>query len=115
MATANRAKAGWGTIVFRALALAAIIGGVLWFFFGQHVTGMSAAGTGYAAKTACSCRYVAGRDLSSCDDDLGSGFAGVWLSEDDDAQSVTASVPGIASVTATYADGPGCVLERWDG
>ena len=114
MATAKRAKAGWGTITFRVLALAGIAGGLLWFFFGTFASGMSVAGTGYAAKTACSCRFLAGRELGSCDDDLGGGFAMVWLSEDADEQSVTATVPGLASTTATFKDGPGCVLESWD-
>jgi hypothetical protein len=37
----------------------------------------------------------------------------VRLSEDDRAKSVTASVPLLASETATYREGFGCVLEKW--
>ncbi len=38
----------------------------------------------------------------------------VWLSEDETAQTVTATVPLIASTEARFMDGPGCVLEPWD-
>ena len=37
----------------------------------------------------------------------------VMLSEDDKAKTVTASFPLIASQTATFHDGAGCVLEPW--
>lgn len=115
MATAKRGKASRGPWPFRIFVLLAVAGGALWFVYGQHVTRLSEAGTGFAAKTACSCRHIADRALANCDDDLGAGFAAIWLTEDAEAQSVTASVPGIASATATYSDGPGCVLQGWDG
>ena len=37
----------------------------------------------------------------------------IMLSEDDENRSVKASVPLIASSTASYRDGFGCVLEKW--
>ena len=38
----------------------------------------------------------------------------VFLSEDAEAKSVTARVPLIASATATYREGFGCLLEPWE-
>jgi hypothetical protein len=39
----------------------------------------------------------------------------VTLVEDDATKSVTARFPLVASATATYRKGYGCVLEPWDG
>jgi len=83
-----------------------------WWAFGSSVSNKALAGTGYGAKTACSCRHIGGRELSSCSDDFVPGMEFVFLSEDEDAQSVTATVPLIASQTATYREGFGCVLEE---
>jgi hypothetical protein len=43
-----------------------------------------------------------------------SGMGAVFLSEDAERKSVTARVPVMASATATYRKGWGCVLEKWD-
>jgi len=64
---------------------------------------------------ACSCRFVAGRDLSDCAKDKLEGMEFVTLAEDVDSKSVTARFPLIASDTASYREGFGCVLEEWDG
>lgn len=115
MATAKQTKSKAGAIIVRIVLFAALATGLVAFFYGKAIAGFSQAGTGYAAKTACSCRYIAGRDMDSCYDDFLPGMWAIWLTEDEDAQSVTATVPLIKSTTATYRDGPGCVLEPWDG
>ncbi|RJY09617.1 hypothetical protein [Aurantiacibacter aquimixticola] len=115
MATAKRAKTGFLTIMLRVAAVLAVIVTITSVFFGQNISGFAQAGTGYAAKTACGCRHLAGRELESCKDDLLDNMWAIWLSEDESERSVTASVPLIASNTATYRDGPGCVSERWGG
>ena len=68
----------------------------------------------YGARIGCSCRYIDGRALGSCKDDRESGMGMVFLSEDAERKSVTARVPVLASATATYRKGWGCVLEKWD-
>ena len=113
MATAKRAKTGLVGILLRVALVLAVIVGVVWLLFGREVAGFSETGTAFAAKTACSCRFVAGREIGTCGDDLGAGFEAVWLSEDAEAMSVTARVPLIASATATYSEDTGCLLERW--
>jgi hypothetical protein len=72
------------------------------------------AATAYAARIACSCRHIAGRELDQCRDDILPGMALVRLSEDDAERSVTAWLPFFGSDTARYRDGPGCVLDSWE-
>lgn len=75
--------------------------------------GDAAAGTAYGARVACSCRFVAGRSMQDCAKDKLAGMALIRLTADEDAKSVTASVPLVASETATLRDGYGCVLDSW--
>ena len=101
----------WLSAVLIVAALAAFG----WWFYGESVRGYALAGTGYGAKNACSCRYIADRDLKSCKADFIPGMEMVMLSEDAGAKTVTASVPLIASQTARYRDGYGCVLDSLGG
>lgn len=99
-----------------AALVLAVLGLVLvGWFYGAALAGNAAAGSAYGAKNACSCRYLAGRSLDSCETDFVSGMELVMLSEDEDAQSVTAYVPLLASETATYREGFGCTLEPIGG
>lgn len=114
MATAKpasrRTSSRWPSFVLVALLAG---GGVSWFY-GDHIGGMAQAGTSYGAKNACSCRYLAGRELGGCSDDFLPGMEAVFLSEDEEEQAVTAYVPLIASNTARYREGFGCMLDPWE-
>ena len=114
MATANRRNpAGgkrWPRLVL--LLLLALAGALAWLFR-EPIRGYSLTGAAFAARTACSCRYVAGRGLEDCEKDFEPGMGIVFLSEDEEAKAVTASVPLIASDTARYRPGYGCVLDPW--
>ncbi len=79
------------------------------------VSGYADVGTSYAARVACSCRFVAGRDLEDCAKDKLGGMELVSLSDDVEAQSVTATFPMVTANTASYREGYGCVLEEWEG
>jgi hypothetical protein len=81
--------------------------------FGQRLRGDAAAGTAYGARVACSCRFVAGRSMEDCARDKLAGMGMIRLSADEDAKSVTASLPLIASETASLREGYGCVLQSW--
>lgn len=70
-------------------------------------------GASYGARVACSCRFAGGRELSDCARDFEPGMELVSLSEDVEKRSVTARFAMIASETATYREGWGCVLEPW--
>lgn len=95
------------------LALLVLAAGVAWFYRAP-IAGYTVTGTAFGARTACSCRYIAGRGLEDCEKDFEPGMEVVFLSDDDEAKSVTARIPLLAGATATYRDGFGCVLEPWE-
>ena len=96
------------------LVIVAALAAAGWYFR-EPAQGYAQTATAYSARVACSCRFVAGRDLEDCEKDKLAGMELVTLIEDVDAQSVTARFPLIADDTATYREGYGCVLEKWDG
>lgn len=87
--------------------------GVAWIAWGEGLRKTGGAGVAYGARVACSCRFVAGRSLDDCAKDKLEGMEMVSFSQDGAAKSVTASIPLIASETARYKDGYGCVLQEW--
>lgn len=95
-----------------ALVAALVLLGVLVWYW-QPLSEQASAGTAYGARVGCSCRFVSGRSLENCRDDFLSGMQPVMLSEDDQAKSVTARIPLVASATASFRPGEGCVLEPW--
>lgn len=114
MATANRTTARRRIWPRALLAVAIILGASAWFYR-EPIEGYTTAGTAFGARTACSCRYIAGRGLEDCEKDFEPGMELVLLSDDPDTRSVTARVPLLASATARYREGFGCVLEPWKG
>ena len=97
-------------VIVVAVALAAVI-----YAYRTPISGYASAGTAYSARVACSCRFVGGRDLGDCAKDKIAGMEMVMLSEDEAAQSVTATIPLVRSDTAAYREGYGCVLQPWEG
>lgn len=93
------------------LALAAIAL-VAWFWHPIRMNAKTAAS--YGAHVGCSCRFIGGRPLGDCRKDFEPGMALVTLSEDAEAKSVTARFPLLSSQTATFHEGKGCLLERWE-
>ncbi|MCW0196618.1 hypothetical protein [Sphingopyxis sp.] len=67
-------------------------------------------GSAYAARVGCSCRYVEGRSLESCQTDFEPGMEMVSLSEDAATKTITGSVPLLASRSARYAGASGCLI-----
>ena len=67
-------------------------------------------GSAYAARVGCSCRYVEGRSLDSCQSDFVPGMEMISRSEDPATKTVTGSVPLLASRSARYAGATGCLL-----
>lgn len=86
---------------------------VLGWFFRAPLYGYAETGAAVGARIACSCRYVAGRSLEDCKKDFEPKMEIVFLSGDEDTRSVTGYVPLIASETARYRKGYGCVLDPW--
>ena len=108
---AGRKRRKWPTI----LLVAVLAVGAIAYAYRAPIAGYSAAGTAYSARVACSCRFVAGRDLEDCAKDQLPGMELVMLSEDEEERSVTATFPLLRSDTARLRDGYGCVLEPWEG
>jgi len=90
------------------VALAALA----WFWSALDVRATAAAA--YGARVACSCRYIADRPLDHCRKDFLPGMGVLMLAEDPAEKSVTATFPLVASQTAYWRKGPGCVLEPWE-
>jgi hypothetical protein len=113
MATAKRSSFGrrrsWPAITLILLMFA----GVLAWAYRGPIEGYTTTGAAYGARTACACRYIAGRSLQDCEKDFEPGMALVVLSDDPESRSVTARVPLLASETARHRQGYGCVLEPW--
>ena len=99
-------------VITVALVALIVILAAIWFNR-PVINGYANAGTAYAARVACSCRFVAGRSLEDCEKDKVAGMELVSLADDTEAQSVTARFPFVASSTATHLVGYGCVLEKW--
>ena len=115
-ANGSKAKSGAGggrrylwlfLIVIAALAVAA-------FSYRAPITGYAGAGAAYSARVACSCRFIGNRTLEDCAKDKLPGMELISLKEDADTKSVTARFPLIASETAKYREGYGCVLKKWE-
>lgn len=95
---------------FGLAAAAALLGALLAWKWGD-LRAQAEVGTGYGARIACSCRYVEGRTMDSCRSDKEPGMALVTIADQPDTQSVRTSVPLLASRTAHYRKGWGCLLD----
>ena len=115
MATGKRSRSYRPSLGPQLLLAVLVLGAALGFFYRDQIVGYSEAGTAYGARTACACRYIAGREMADCKKDFEPGMEMVFVSDDADERSVTAYVPALASQTATYREGYGCLLEPWDG
>lgn len=115
MATAKRGKAAGRTGLTKWLALLLVAGGAAWWLLAGQFGGYARAATSYGARTACACQFLAGREAGSCKTASMPGQSLVFLSADEGEKSVTAYVPLVASTTANYHEGFGCVLEPWQG
>lgn len=104
---ANRAIA-W--LIGAGLLLLLLAGALAWPGWQQR----AAQAAGLGARLTCSCRYVAGRTLDACRQDL-TGIAWMRLvryADDPQARRVSASVPLLASRAARLRPGYGCQMER---
>ncbi len=104
----------WPRIVLVVVLVLASVAAIGWFANRDTINGYALTGTSYAARVACSCRYIGGRSLDDCAKDKVAGMELVSLSEDAKAKSVTATFPLVTSQTATFRKGYGCVLEKWE-
>ncbi len=105
-------RPGRGSLL--VLAVVAILLALVWQYRAP-AQAYATVSTAYMARVGCSCRFVAGRSLKDCAKDRLDGMELVTLAEDTEQKSVTARFPLLASDTATYRKGYGCVLQEWEG
>ncbi|WRH74910.1 MAG: hypothetical protein RSE16_09285 [Sphingobium sp.] len=95
-------------IGYAAAALIGLAG--LWFALNfAHIKSQAKLGASYGAHIACSCRYIEGRQLASCESDFEPGMEMVRLSADDENQRIRASIPLLAEAYAERRGSFGCL------
>ncbi|WP_313801070.1 hypothetical protein [Sphingobium sp.] len=94
-----------------ALVALGIAGTALFAWNWSALRARAQVGAGFGARVTCSCRYVEGRSMDSCQGDREAGMWAVSLKDLPESQSVSAAVPLLASRTARYRQGWGCLLE----
>lgn len=99
----------WRNGVVALVVLAALV----MAFFWHRLQAQAMVGVSYGARIACTCHYVEGRGLKDCRKDFEPGMALVMLSDNAPARSITARVPLVASQTASFHEGAGCLLQGW--
>lgn len=94
------------------LLLAAVAALAIWYY--PTLKAQAEAGSAYAARIGCSCRYVQGRPLDSCTRDFELGMEIVSVADDPETKTVTGSVPLLASRSASHRGASGCVFNPDD-
>ena len=98
----------WRNAKLVALALLALA--ALWLVWNWNsIKGQARVGAAYGAHITCSCRYIEGRDMASCETDKEAGMEMVDLSDDPENKRVTASVLFLAEAVAERRGAFGCV------
>jgi hypothetical protein len=69
------------------------------------------AGSAYAARITCSCRFVEGRSAKSCADDIAEDASAVTITEDIREKRIIGSVPLLGRASAKLTPGFGCLME----
>ncbi len=98
-----------GTIIILLVLLIAVI------VYAMRMKPTIELGVGYGAHVVCSCRYIGGRDMESCYNDYEPGMEMISMTDNPEERRVTASVPLLASRSAQFREGLGCVLEPLPG
>ena len=90
------------------VAVLVVMAGAVWQFWLKAQVEFAQVGTAYGAKVVCSCRFVAEREMTSCQGDFTEDVSAFTFTETDN--TVTASVLGVISNTAIFEPGLGCTL-----
>jgi hypothetical protein len=94
----------------RNIVLALMAVAVLWLVWNwSSIKGQAQLGVSYGAHVACSCRYISGRDLKSCETDFEPGMELVSVRDDPENKRVTASVLFLAKAVAERRGAFGCI------
>ena len=114
MATATSTESTKGSPrSFRKLKIVAVVVvmiAALWLLWNWNsIKGQARVGAAYGAHVTCSCRYIEGRDMPSCETDKEDGMEIVRLRDDPENNRVYASVPFLAEAVAERRGAFGCI------
>jgi hypothetical protein len=114
MATATSTESTNGSPQsFRKLKIVAVVVvmiAALWLLWNWNsIKGQARVGAAYGAHVTCSCRYIEGRDMASCETDKEKGMEIVRLRDDPENNRVYASVPFMAEAVAERRGAFGCI------
>lgn len=88
-----------------------VIAAIAWLVLNfSDLRGQAKLATAYGAHIACSCKYIAGRELGTCTKDFEPGMEMVSIIDDPARKRITASIPILASATAERRGTTGCVV-----
>jgi hypothetical protein len=83
---------------------------IAWFAYNyQSIKGQADLAAAYGAHIACSCRYIAGRELENCKRDFEPGMEMLTVVDDPENKRVIASVPFLAKAMAERRGAYGCI------
>lgn len=91
------------------VAVIALIAAIWLVWNWNSIKGQARVGAAYGAHVTCSCRYMEGRDMASCETDKEKGMEMVQLSDDPENKRVYASVPFLAEAVAERRGAFGCI------
>ena len=93
------------------LVVLVLLGGGLWQFWLKEQVAFGQMATAYGAKMVCSCRFVAERDMASCQTDFTVDVSPFTFEEGE--QYVEVSVlGGLVGSRADYNPGLGCMVSE---
>jgi hypothetical protein len=82
----------------------------LWLLWNWNsIKGQARVGVAYGAHVTCSCRFIEGRDMASCETDKEKGMEMVRFSDDPENKRVYASIPFLAEAVAERRGTFGCI------
>jgi len=96
-------KCGLGLLLIAGVALA------IWRWPQWRASGE--AGSAYAARITCSCRYVEGRSAESCARDNKEDASLVSITEIPEEKAIVGTVPLLGTAKAIYKAGYGCLMQ----
>ncbi len=108
--TQNPQNPGRRRWILLLLLVAIIASGAAFLYPGWKA--QAEAGVAYGARVGCSCLYVQGRNLDSCESDFEPGMGMVSLSKDDATKTATAKVRFLTSRSARFSGANGCILDE---
>ncbi|NBC21286.1 MAG: hypothetical protein GVY06_09650 [Alphaproteobacteria bacterium] len=96
-------------IILGIFIMVGLVGGLVWQFWLKDQLAFARLGTAYGAKMVCSCRFVAGRDMASCEGDFTVDTSRFVFEEGEDRIEVSV-LGGLVSSRAVHEPGLGCAV-----